>query len=425
MPVLSFVGTGIGILGFVIFFGGFILWTRFDAVGLPADEAVWHVPRDDLVVTGASFLVPALLTALVAVASAYALRDTIIGARRRRRIDDAKAVVETRERELAGHEAAAAAAARDHEAASRQLEHLTAMVSNVNLDSEIAKQAIDDRKALNTEEQTLRALQSELETDTIPKAQAAVDAARKALDDAHDFTRAEQLRQRLIGAGPMLAVCAFIGIRGWGSLPFFWSLLPLLLLTAASVTLSVIVLRATNSFTWFALSVFLGVGIIIAASTYARTDAEAKVSPVALVSGGVPHTGYFIAETPDAIYLGQPRRATGNPDTLAIDTERIALVRLDKAKISDLRIGNLVSEPTAYVRALGVAMALCDRQLPPPATTTTVKAVNPTKSTRKTKQQGQTTTSTEPEHVCGAQDIADLRAERDAAQAALASSRPA
>ncbi len=111
MPVLGFIGTGIGVLGFVIFFGGFILWTRFDAVGLPADEAVWHVPREDLVVTGASFLVPALLTALVAVAIAYLLRDVFIGARRRQRIDTAKALVDTRERELAAHVAAAAAAA--------------------------------------------------------------------------------------------------------------------------------------------------------------------------------------------------------------------------------------------------------------------------------------------------------------------------
>ncbi len=294
------------------------------------------------------------------------------------------------------------------------------MVSNANLDPATARQAVDDRAVVNADEKRLRALQRELETDTIPKAQGALDASREALDDAHDFTRPEQRWQRFIGAGPMLIIIGVIGVTGWRSLPFFWSLLGLLVLTAGSVALAVIILRATNSFTWFALSVFLGVGIIIAASTYARTDDEAKVSPVALVASGVPHTGYFVAETPDAIYLAQPRRATGNLDTLAIDTERISLVRIDKTKVSDLQVGKLVSEPTAYVRALGVAIALCDRQLPPAASATakTVSAVNATGKT-KGKDQGAEATAT---RVCGAQDIADLRTERDAARAALASS---
>jgi len=90
LPVLTAIGTGIGAIGFVIFFGGFIVWTRFDAAGLPANEAVAQVPRNDLVVTGASFLVPALLAALAAVAVALAAWTGFIGSRLKDRKAQAK-----------------------------------------------------------------------------------------------------------------------------------------------------------------------------------------------------------------------------------------------------------------------------------------------------------------------------------------------
>ncbi len=419
LPILGFVGTGIGVLGFVIFFGGFVLWTRFNAVGLPADEAVWHVPREDLVVTGASFLVPALLTALTAVAFAFALRDATLGKRRRARRKEAKATLKHRKLALASLEAGAAAIARDYQATERELQQIAVVLGNDKLPEAAALQAISDRTAAKAKAEQLQQLQDVLEREQLPSAQEAVDVAQKDLDDVHEHDRPEQY---VVGAGPMLAVCAFIAITKWGSLGLL-QILAMSGLTLAIVALTVVVLRATSRFAWFALSVFLGLGIVIAVSTYARTNDEAKVSPVALVAGGVPHTGYFVAETPDAVYLAQPRRATGNPDKLDIDTERIALVRIDKTKVSDLQIGKLVSEPTAYVRALAVAIALCDRQLSP-ATAATAKTVSAVNATGKTKGRDQATEATAP-RVCGAQDIADLRTERDAARAALASSRQA
>jgi hypothetical protein len=48
IPVLTAVGTGIGVLGFVMFFGGFILWTRFEAAGwseLPRSSSVGGLRR--------------------------------------------------------------------------------------------------------------------------------------------------------------------------------------------------------------------------------------------------------------------------------------------------------------------------------------------------------------------------------------------
>lgn len=59
--VLAAVAGGLGVLGFVTFVGGALLWTRFREMGLPADHAVALVPKADLVATGAAFLAPALL----------------------------------------------------------------------------------------------------------------------------------------------------------------------------------------------------------------------------------------------------------------------------------------------------------------------------------------------------------------------------
>lgn len=55
------VASGLGVLGFVAFAGGVVLWTRFKEMGLPADHALALVPKPELVATGADFLVPALL----------------------------------------------------------------------------------------------------------------------------------------------------------------------------------------------------------------------------------------------------------------------------------------------------------------------------------------------------------------------------
>jgi hypothetical protein len=73
MRVLAFVATGVGVVGFVIFVGAAILWVRFKALGLPANQATALVTRADLVVTGATFLVPAVLFAFAAILLLFAL----------------------------------------------------------------------------------------------------------------------------------------------------------------------------------------------------------------------------------------------------------------------------------------------------------------------------------------------------------------
>lgn len=82
-PVLAAVGTGIGVLGFVTFVGGAIDWARFQATGLPQEQALAVVPTQDLVVIGARTLVPAALWGLLACAL-YVLALTLLGTREQR-----------------------------------------------------------------------------------------------------------------------------------------------------------------------------------------------------------------------------------------------------------------------------------------------------------------------------------------------------
>jgi hypothetical protein len=48
--------TGASLIGFVAFAGAVIVWTRFDAIGVPPEQAVKAVSRDELVATGSSLL---------------------------------------------------------------------------------------------------------------------------------------------------------------------------------------------------------------------------------------------------------------------------------------------------------------------------------------------------------------------------------
>jgi hypothetical protein len=79
-PVLGAVASGLGVAGFVTFVGGAVHWARFDGAGLPAEEAVSVVPTQNLAVTGAGVLAPAVLVALAAVGLLFIFR-TLTGPR--------------------------------------------------------------------------------------------------------------------------------------------------------------------------------------------------------------------------------------------------------------------------------------------------------------------------------------------------------
>lgn len=81
---LGLVIAALGSAGFVAAAGGAILWTRFDAAQLPADQAVAAVPRAELVVVGAVALGGFALAAIAALVLVYLLdRNGTAGARTR------------------------------------------------------------------------------------------------------------------------------------------------------------------------------------------------------------------------------------------------------------------------------------------------------------------------------------------------------
>lgn len=74
VKTLAAVGAGIGVVGAVTVVGAGVFWVRFDAIGLPATQAVSVIPKAELLVQGAQEMTIFLLVGL-AVALVVALCD--------------------------------------------------------------------------------------------------------------------------------------------------------------------------------------------------------------------------------------------------------------------------------------------------------------------------------------------------------------
>jgi hypothetical protein len=77
VTIAGAVASGLGVLGFVTFAGGVVLWTRFKGMRLPADHALALVPKTELVATGAEFLAPVVLLSLVIVLIAVLISNKV------------------------------------------------------------------------------------------------------------------------------------------------------------------------------------------------------------------------------------------------------------------------------------------------------------------------------------------------------------
>jgi hypothetical protein len=342
LPVLTVIGTGIGAIGFVIFFGGFVVWSRFEAAGLPANEAVAQVPRSDLVTTGASFLVPALLIALVAAAATVALWDFAIGRKRRTREAKAKADLLRTESQLTQLQ--------DEQARCKEKIALLGPL-------------VGTHATLNAEVAELQSRLKELEDTEIPKVKNERAALVEAWPTVRKSDRREWPLQFAIGGGSMLAAEALVIGLSFGKGICDLDLEYLILLVGAviaTVTVAIVVISMTDHFAWFTLCVFLGVGVTVAASTYVRTQSHVKVSPASMLVGSDPVAGFFVAETGEAVYLGIPDRPRKQKSgELEFDHEAATLVRVSKDSVSGLTIGPIMDEDDAYRRSLVLARALC------------------------------------------------------------------
>jgi hypothetical protein len=255
MQVLGFVAAGIGVLGFVTFFGAAILWIRYDQASLPANDAVAVVPREVLLTTGASFLVPAVLLALGAVLAVVLFRVALTDIYYARRGVEA---MSTRQRFLA-----------------------EAAFLSVLLAIEIALVAPD-----------------------------------------------------AVTASP---------IRG----------LILAMVGGLTLAASWLVIRKTRRLLWFGVSLFAAVSVFIAATTYVRTTDRPKLEPTALLlEGDGVRIGFYVARTPDHIYLGRGLGTTGTPGGAR-------LVAVPNSRVTQFSIGPLVSPDLIRERAARLALGLC------------------------------------------------------------------
>jgi hypothetical protein len=366
--VLGAIATGISVIGFVVFFGGMVAWARYEALGIPPNTAVSRVPRAELVATGASFLVPALIAALTAVALAgavaYLARLKSVAAREH---DTRESRDELRAKTLI---------AKDAVVHSKQ--SLASAQREVNRDAERERdRARDDIEEAET------ALMEAI------KAEAKAEAAYKS---AGEWTPRDRKFIRLASAAPLILVeiVAAEPYKVW-----WWKALIIVAIAIAASMISLIILDATQRWGWFAVAGFLSVGFVIAAGTFFRTQEEPKISPIAVMrDAGPPAVGFLVTRTSDNVIIGVPSVDPSGGRFVNANTQ---MVEVPIAAVVEMAVGPELDRYGAYKRALAVALQLCSRPKAEKAKTDTAA----TKATaQKEKKQQQ----------CTPEQIAELHA---------------
>jgi hypothetical protein len=347
--LLSAVLTGIGAVGFVTFFGGAVIWTRADALGIPAFETVGLLPTSVLITTGAHFLVAAMLVAVLAVAVLYVYNVV-------EKLPIKQAMEQAQTERATSLEAARRALILAKEGVASASGALAAAQANKEAADRLSGREYDDVK------QSTATAVDQAQTDSQTAKAAEVDAQEE-VDKLNKPTRADAfvLRHRqavtLITSGVLLLLVELV-LMGFAGISVF-AYLFLAALSLITTALSVAVYAETNRFSWFGVAAFISVSLFIGASTYFRTRAYPEAEPAAaLVSSTKAVAGYFVAQTSDRIYLGEPA-GSGLPSRL---------VALNRAQVTALTIAALttIKRSHAIDAARRMAVALC-RQVPPPS----------------------------------------------------------
>jgi hypothetical protein len=331
----------------VAFFGGVVLYTRFFAAGVPADEAIAHVPRADLIGSGAAFIVPALLTALAAVTAMAIVDVALRGRESHRRADDA----------LTGANQALEQRTAEEEAALTARDAERKAVAALSGEPPIVLQTAKSWR--ETRQQASKRLAAA--ERAYVKAQAATHEAERQRTTAERAVQKSEhvVRRRALGGvvllfGEFLIILPALDVldqlRDW-----------LLVGVAVFLTIfgSIVVGARTRKFTWFALTAFVAVGLFVAIATYERTVNDPKVSPVALIhDGDIPAYGFFVTSTDDRVYIAQPQRRV-KAETVQLNDNGNRLLEFKRDKVTDLQIGPLIKTENAYLRSLQLARDIC------------------------------------------------------------------
>lgn len=346
--VLAAIGGSIGILSFVAFFGGAILWVRMDEAGLPGSQAVALIPRSVLLATGAKFLVPSLLVALGFTAALYVI-ETLTIAWRTRSVQKLETELEAKEEIAeARHEEALAACRKAEERAERAVaaqKAMEALAETPEFDSEILKKTREETEAIGSNAQQLLA-------ETIPDAQRAegelietrreVERKRREACEGIDRKRRHLRRILILALFAIGAVLTFVVF----SISFGWDRLGVLSVLVVALGTFCLAVLEQHRFAWFALATFVSVGILSGFLTYYRTVDRPKVEPAAVLrTDGPPIYGFFVAQTSDRVYVGT---------TMAGGALR--LTAIPREEVTDLVVADL--EPLNAAIATGRTLAI-------------------------------------------------------------------
>ncbi|MDX6627106.1 MAG: hypothetical protein QOE56_2095 [Solirubrobacterales bacterium] len=351
--VLAAVGGGLGVLGLVAFFGAAILWVRMDQIGVPANEAIAIVPKSVLVTTGASFLVPAVLLAIVLLGLLYLVDLLITGFTDFLFLHEEKKDLGAAEKEAKRRQASIDLAIEKTEQAAERSRQLKATAR-----ASVAAGADPDAVRQGSMEASEAVTEAHLAArGTQPAAKKADDKVAEAKEEVELVRDRRELPIELI-RNVLRFILVFLVLSAAAVPGVVLSSVGLpndqiVLVVAAVLFLSTICLfiLAKTNFAWFALAIVVAVGLLNGFITYYRTKNDPKVEPVALLrSHGAPVFGFYVAQTSDRVYLStNPVGGSTRLDSVPRE-EVLALV-----------VGSLQRPTVAEEHAIAFARRLCLR----------------------------------------------------------------
>ena len=357
LKVLAAIGTGIGILGFVAFFGGALLWLRADKAELPANEVVAIIPNSVLVTTGTQFLVPALLIALgvLTVVCAVYLRFRL--PKERKEAQRRKEAMEAKARAVEAMEKVEGVRGKA-DAANKSFAKLAALISEAPHDLAAVASMRTTADELDKEARQLEAEAREAEATVAQESALAKKLTKEAEAELERDPKHFQI-ELMLGALALFLIPPIANGAMW-HVGLLLGLL-LALTSAICAVVAIFIYRETQKFVWFGIVAFLAAGIYIGIATYINTNQNPKFEPVAaLRTGHEPVTGVFIADTKENLYLGTFREPEQPPRMLVVP----------RSQLTELTVGPLLDPNVARRRAIAMALEECAQEVETPKTDT-------------------------------------------------------
>jgi hypothetical protein len=348
---LAAVGSGIGALGIVAFFGAAILWVRMDEVGIPANEAIAVVPKSVLVTTGASFLVPSVLLAVVLLGVLYLvdrlvprLVELLFLRDRKKDLENAKMEARRRQTKIK----------RTLEKAEKAAEHSIRLKATAQ--KAVAAGANPNAVRKSSTEASDAVTEAQLDAG---QAQPAAKQTEDAVEEAEEEVELERDRRKLpiestekglrfLSIVLVLVAAAIPGVL-LSAVGLEDEQIELIAVAVLFLSPICLVVLASTNFAWFALAIVVAVCLLNGFVTYLRTTKDPKVEPTAVLrSNGPPVFGFFVAQTSDRIYL-----ATRLP------TGPLRLDAIPREEVTDMAVGKDLRPGLAEIRARRLARQMC------------------------------------------------------------------